>query len=554
MTLTSKKRSNSKNPPPSKGSPKGSSKTAAPAGSRKSTPHGPRGRRKKGTGLGFKLLAAFTAGIVLATLAFFLLYYSSLPSLSTTAWKNEPASTDNKQTGFHAPFPVDTPESRQIHGSDAHPKGTVPLQETLTGGYTSQEGGHDDSNAINSALTDLQSLAYEEDLSHLSLGDRIRQADYALMQTSWIRKLPARAMRLASMDEKHEGPAVFRFQNIEILPGKDPALFVESLRDCLALWAEGALLKQSAKDTWGIYLGGTRTHGIRFYPGRTEFPTPDETTVAGSPVDGTPVDGSIGSPALHPKTATVKQAKEELQTASLQTPPPAMERPRLRRRNEEAKLVIVIDDLGASISAVQRLLALDFPVTCAFWPHGAYTRKGASAAYAQGLEILVHQPMEPLGYPQIKAGPNTLLSTMNEGQIRRILNASLAAVPHAVGLNNHMGSRFTQHQGVVHAVIRLLAERGLFVLDSYTHHLSVFAAEGKRLGIEHYRRNVFLDVVHTRSKILEELQRAERIALLTGQAVAIGHPLPETLDALAEWQVMRNKEIRIVKLRDLAQD
>ena len=228
--------------------------------------------------------------------------------------------------------------------------------------------------------------------------------------------------------------------------------------------------------------------------------------------------------------------------------------PRLRSAFEVPKLAIVIDDLGLDAQALQQLLALDYPVSCAFLPHGAHTRSGAEAAHAKGLEILVHQPMEPVGYPRVRPGPNSLMNGMSESQIRRILEASIAAVPHAAGLNNHMGSRFTQQAEGVNAVIRLLKERGMFMLDSLTHRDSVFAVQGRRMGIEHYSRTVFLDVSPSREKILEELRSAERIALLTGRAVAIGHPLPETLAALGDWQRLRNPEVRVVKLQELGQD
>jgi polysaccharide deacetylase 2 family uncharacterized protein YibQ len=217
-------------------------------------------------------------------------------------------------------------------------------------------------------------------------------------------------------------------------------------------------------------------------------------------------------------------------------------------------MVIVMDDLGANASSVRQLLALDYPVTFAFWPHGAHTREGAAAAHAEGREILVHQPMEPVGYPQVRPGPNVLLNGMSRERIRRILASSIAAVPYAAGMNNHMGSRFTQNAAGVGEVVHFLKERGLFLLDSLTHSRSVFDREGRRLGIRSYRRNVFLDVTHTRAHVLKELERAQRIALLTGQAVAIGHPLPETLAALRDWQTMRDKKVRIVRLADLPRE
>ncbi|MDR2604835.1 MAG: divergent polysaccharide deacetylase family protein [Desulfovibrio sp.] len=220
-------------------------------------------------------------------------------------------------------------------------------------------------------------------------------------------------------------------------------------------------------------------------------------------------------------------------------------------RGRDARLCIVMDDLGAKRQATQRLLALDYPVTLAFWPHGPFTREGAEAAAAAGREVLIHQPMEPVGYPGVRPGPNVLLTGMDPGRIRAALASSLAAVPYASGLNNHMGSRFTRSVAGVDTVIEFLREHGLFMLDSVTHPESVFASEGRRMGLEHYRRDVFLDVERSRAAVLEALRKAESLALRNGKAVAIGHPLPETLDALEHFAETRNKGIRIVRLCDL---
>ena len=487
--------------------------SAAKGGTKKAAPkkRAPRKKRKSKTGKG--LLIAFAAGLVLASLAFWLLRDISLPTLREIAERDRtppPAATRTER----APVPERTGNGKS---GDRENRQTQALPK-LVKAPASPPGRN---SAVESALMDLQSLAYEEGPIH-TLDDRARQVDYALMQAAWIKKLPAQAMRQVFAEDRVSGSEHYRFQRIDILPGKTSAVFVDALRDCLALWGEGALLKPSGKESFTVSLGGVQTHAIRLYPGKTEFP---------------PLPVGVEQPS------TGKSA-----------PPPDMTQPRVRGGDEKPKLVIVIDDLGASQAAVDRLLGLDYPVTFAFWPHGAHTRSGAVAAHARGMEILVHQPMEPLGYPNVKPGPNVLLASMNEGQIRRILDSSIAAVPYAVGLNNHMGSRFTQDAGGVKAVIRLLRERGLFMLDSLTHSKSVFAKQGKQLGIERYCRNVFLDVTHSRAKVLEELRRAERIAQITGQAVAIGHPLPETLAALADWQRMRDKSVAIVRLRDLVQD
>lgn len=380
-----------------------------------------------------------------------------------------------------------------------------------------EQAGTKESGSIAAALVDLKSLPYEESLS-AHIQDQVRQIDYALIQAARLKKLPAGAMRQVRMEDRAKGKEHYHFQVIEVLPGPSADVYIRSVEECLGAWAEKASLKKSSKkNQWSIFVNGVQTHVLRLYPGRKSF----------APLTG---------------AAKTEDAQKGLGKT------------RVRQAGEPAKLVIVMDDLGASSKALQRLIKLNFPVTCAFWPHGAHTKEGARAAHAAGQEILAHQPMEPVGYPEVKPGPNVLLVGMSAAQIQEIVKKNLALVPHAVGLNNHMGSRFTQHSREVDAVLYVLRDYGLFMLDSVTHGRTIFMDRAKKLGVKHYRRNVFLDVEPTRAGVLAQLKQAERIALLTGHAVAIGHPLPETLAALQEWQNTRNKEVQVVRLRDLPQE
>lgn len=75
-----------------------------------------------------------------------------------------------------------------------------------------------------------------------------------------------------------------------------------------------------------------------------------------------------------------------------------------------------------------------------------------------------------------------------------------------------------------------------------------------RRGLPAYRRNIFLDDgPRTVKSVLEELRAAEAVARKDGQAVAIGHPHPETLTALRQWCATRDTSIQIVPLRHLRQ-
>jgi polysaccharide deacetylase 2 family uncharacterized protein YibQ len=81
----------------------------------------------------------------------------------------------------------------------------------------------------------------------------------------------------------------------------------------------------------------------------------------------------------------------------------------------------------------------------------------------------------------------------------------------------------------------LLRARQLFYVDSRTTAATVAFEAAERTGVESAYRNVpFLDDVQDVGAIRRQLQLAFREAKWKGEAIAIGHPHAETLEALKE--------------------
>jgi polysaccharide deacetylase 2 family uncharacterized protein YibQ len=217
--------------------------------------------------------------------------------------------------------------------------------------------------------------------------------------------------------------------------------------------------------------------------------------------------------------------------------------------SNQAGLAIVIDDLGENMQAVHALLDLHIPLSFAIWPHARLARETALAAHAAGCAILIHQPMEALD-TAAKPGPNPLRVGMPRDRIAAILRQNLARVPYAEGLNNHMGSRFTSRPGDVRLFCEIMADSGLFVLDSVTHSASVLYEEAHAAGIPAERRDIFLDTERGKTAVSAQLREDARLALRGRQVIAIGHPQADTLAALHEWNSTRNPGLRLLSLRD----
>ena len=194
---------------------------------------------------------------------------------------------------------------------------------------------------------------------------------------------------------------------------------------------------------------------------------------------------------------------------------------------------LIIDDLGNSLRDGARVARLPAPVACAVLPHTAHARAIAESAHAAGKEVILHLPME--AREAIEPGPGQIDSRMPPLEMRATLDYNLSTVPHALGINNHMGSLLTTHAPSMDWLMRELQRRRLLFVDSRTDAASIAAATARRQGVPALERDVFLDRDPAPAAIAAQLVRLERLARRNGYALAIGHPYPETLTALESW-------------------
>ncbi len=214
------------------------------------------------------------------------------------------------------------------------------------------------------------------------------------------------------------------------------------------------------------------------------------------------------------------------------------------------KIAVVIDDLGRSVGEVDTLERLGVPLTYSVLPFEVATPEVVAELRRHGDEILCHLPMEAVHGEN--PGPGALRFGMDAGELRRATAAALDAVPGAVGMNNHMGSRVSADARSMDAVLGVLAGRKLFYLDSRTSAESVGYRVATSLGVPAAERQVFLDTDQRPEKIREQFDRMLSIARQRGAAIAIGHPHAATLAALAA-EVPRAKALgyRFVPVSEL---
>lgn len=197
-------------------------------------------------------------------------------------------------------------------------------------------------------------------------------------------------------------------------------------------------------------------------------------------------------------------------------------------------IAVVIDDLGLARDRTLAAIGLPGPLTLAFLPYADGVADMARAARAGGHELLVHLPMEP-SRGSADPGPNALLTGLDVDENRKRLLANLASFEGFDGINNHMGSRFTQSRADMDLVLKELRARDLFFLDSRTTAASAARSAALDARVPYAERDVFLDNHQEAPYLALQLSEVERIARRNGSVIAIGHPHGVTIAALRLW-------------------
>ncbi|MDE0723484.1 MAG: divergent polysaccharide deacetylase family protein [Alphaproteobacteria bacterium] len=223
------------------------------------------------------------------------------------------------------------------------------------------------------------------------------------------------------------------------------------------------------------------------------------------------------------------------------------------------KIAIIIDDMGVNTSETERVMnTLPKEVTFAFLPYGSGSLKQAHTSYKNGHEIMVHIPMEALENAEGQApnpGENALYTSLDKDELynRTLVNIK-PFLSLAVGANNHMGSKMTSNAKALRPALRAISDNKLFFLDSLTTAKSRVKEAAKDLPLPILTRDVFLDHYQDSASINKALARTLEKAQKNGSAIAIGHPYPETTEAIANWIQTLPVDVRLVPITALLKE
>jgi len=237
------------------------------------------------------------------------------------------------------------------------------------------------------------------------------------------------------------------------------------------------------------------------------------------------------------------------------SPPVLIPKKTVETQPKQPRIALIIDDLGqADTNLVQRLCSLNVPMTLAILPYLQYTRESALVARSKGMEIILHMPMEPIGYPGPgkDPGPGAILFKQSESEVRKRVNAAMRDIPHAVGLNNHMGSRITPDRRRMTWILEEVKNSGWYFLDSRTEKDTVALEVAREMGIPALERKVFLDDSSEPTEMAHQWERALALARQDGHVVIIGHIHIGTIEFLEKALKGIRNEMIFIRASELA--
>ena len=284
--------------------------------------------------------------------------------------------------------------------------------------------------------------------------------------------------------------------------------------------------KKTTTVLWGLIvlslLTGIALIGAARYRGSGSFPEP--------------VRAAVPVPEADPPKTLPEPANQE----------PAPDEPVPEKR---ARIALIIDDVGFSLSAARQLAEVKIPVTWSIIPYQAYSLSSLKLAKEKGIPAMLHLPMEAeVDRPGLKFQVNL---EMEPETARTFLRQAVKSLPGVIGLNNHRGSRATSTPRVMEAVLAETKAQGLFFVDSWTSGKSVGYSTAIRMGVPALRNDVFLDHDLDQAAMRKALERAFSIARRKGFVVVIGHIRPDTLRFLKTLSETRPKDVNWVTVPEI---
>ena len=193
------------------------------------------------------------------------------------------------------------------------------------------------------------------------------------------------------------------------------------------------------------------------------------------------------------------------------------------------KVALVIGGLGPN-AAITRQAIEQLPpeVTLAFVPYTDGLQGWVDLARANGHEVLLEVPMEPVDYPQNDPGPYTLMAQDPGQETVKRLEWLLSRATGYFGVTNDLGGRFLASDPAMAAFSAALSRRGLAFVDDGS-------ASSRGGGVPRASADRTIDSTLGAAAIDQQLASLETAAQQKGGALGSAGAHPVTLQEVKRW-------------------
>jgi polysaccharide deacetylase 2 family uncharacterized protein YibQ len=193
------------------------------------------------------------------------------------------------------------------------------------------------------------------------------------------------------------------------------------------------------------------------------------------------------------------------------------------------RVALVIGGLGLNPQTTRAAIeTLPPEVTLSFAPYAEGLQGWIDLARANGHEVLLEAPMEPVDYPANDPGPYTLITANRPEDTVRKLEWLMSRATGYFGLTNYLGSRFVTNDLAMNTFTMALKSRGLAFIDD--------GQASLRGGpIPRASADRIIDDELSAGAIDGQLKMLEAGAAGRGQALGSGFAYPVTISQVRTW-------------------
>ncbi|NEX94399.1 divergent polysaccharide deacetylase family protein, partial [Caulobacter sp. 17J65-9] len=199
------------------------------------------------------------------------------------------------------------------------------------------------------------------------------------------------------------------------------------------------------------------------------------------------------------------------------------------KSNGQPRVALIVGGLGLNAAATKAAIErLPPEITLSFVPYAEGLQGWIDLARANGHEVLLEIPMEPVDYPDNDPGPYTLLADAQPAETVKRLEWLLSRATGYFGVTNYLGQRFVTSDAGMGAFTGALKSRGLAFMDD--------GSARKRGGAwARASADAIVDDQLSAQAIAAELNALEQAARSRGSALGSGFAYPVTVEVATRW-------------------